>query len=245
MTEKKNKIDKKEFDPLDLNNYKIEKLPTRKKSKFENGMAVVGGPLAIIVFVLFSFVLELPFLKNISPDQLSNSAKTEYNNSKSVVKLNSINKFPDSLHEAYSNITGQLGNGNNGKKKEIDESSLNKTEKSVWLKMKGIAFSQKNAFMLAIFLAALVLWITEAIPAYLTSLILIVSLVLTNVLNETDAYHQLGHKVMWLNILSFVLASMLVKTRVAKRFATLVFTNILARTKDKIFNHITLCPNWW
>ena len=38
-------------------------------------------------------------------------------------------------------------------------------------------------------------------------------------LSEVDAYHQLGHKVMWLNILSFVLASMLVKTKVAKRFA--------------------------
>ena len=73
--------------------------------------------------------------------------------------------------------------------------------------------------MLAIFLAAVILWITEAIPNYLTSLILIITLVLTNVLSEVDAYHQLGHKVMWLNILSFVLASMLVKTGVVKRFA--------------------------
>ena len=46
---------------------------------------------------------------------------------------------------------------------------------------------------------------------------LIITLVLTGVLSEVDAYHQLGHKIMWLNILSFVLASMLVKTGAAKR----------------------------
>ncbi|MCF6268560.1 MAG: anion permease [Melioribacteraceae bacterium] len=218
MIEKNIKIDKKEFDPLDLNNYKIEKLPTREKSKFEKGMALVGGPLAVFVFILFAFLLELPFLQNISPEQLSSSAKDEYNNSKSVVKLNSIEDFSDSQKEAYTNITNQLGN-RNGKKKEIDENTLSENEQQVWRKMKDNALSKRNAFMLAIFLAALVLWISEAIPAYLTSLILIAALVLTNVLRETDAYHQLGHKVMWLNILSFVLASMLVKTRVAKRFA--------------------------
>jgi len=80
-------------------------------------------------------------------------------------------------------------------------------------------FSRSNHLMLAVFLAAIILWITEAIPNYLTSLILIISLVLTGVLPERDAYAQLGHPVMWLNIMSFVLASMLVKTGVAKRIA--------------------------
>ncbi|MEP5340768.1 MAG: DASS family sodium-coupled anion symporter [Algibacter sp.] len=80
-------------------------------------------------------------------------------------------------------------------------------------------FIYSNKAMLAIFVAALILWITEAIPNYLTSLILIIALVLTSVLPEEAAYAQLGHKVMWLNILSFILASMLVATGVAKRFA--------------------------
>jgi anion transporter len=39
------------------------------------------------------------------------------------------------------------------------------------------------------------------------------------VLPEKEALAQLGHPVMWLNIMSFVLASMLVATGVAKRFA--------------------------
>ncbi len=80
-------------------------------------------------------------------------------------------------------------------------------------------FSRANYAMLAIFAASIVLWITESVPNYLTSLFVIIAMVLTGVTTEKVAYAQLGHPVMWLNILSFVLASMLVKTRVAKRFA--------------------------
>jgi sodium-dependent dicarboxylate transporter 2/3/5 len=101
----------------------------------------------------------------------------------------------------------------------IDPSILSKEAKATYDAVGSEVFTAKNVAMLAIFIASLILWITEAIPNYLTSLIVIISLVLTNVISEVDAYHQLGHKVMWLNILSFVLASMLVKTGAAKRFA--------------------------
>lgn len=80
-------------------------------------------------------------------------------------------------------------------------------------------FIRSNYAMVAIFAASIVLWITEAIPNYLTSLIVIISIVLTGITSEKTAYAQLGHPVMWLNILSFVLASMLVTTKAAKRFA--------------------------
>jgi anion transporter len=80
-------------------------------------------------------------------------------------------------------------------------------------------FIRINYAMLAIFVAAIILWITEAIPNYLTSLMVILGIVLTNITTDKTAYAQLGHPVMWLNILSFILASMLVKTQVAKRFA--------------------------
>jgi anion transporter len=88
-----------------------------------------------------------------------------------------------------------------------------------FLRIGSEAFTQSNAYMLAIFLGSIILWMTQAIPNYLTSLILIILLVLTGVLPEKEAYAQLGHPVMWLNIMSFVLASMLVETGVAKRFA--------------------------
>jgi len=148
-----------------MKNYRIEKLPVRSKSNFELLLHKIGFPLAIIVFLLIYFVLDVDYLHNFKVESLSKEAQAHYN---------------------------ELGAQN---------------------------FIRANIAMLAIFLAALILWITEAIPNYLTSLMLIIALVLTDVLPEKEAYAQLGHKVMWLNILSFILASMLVATGVAKRFA--------------------------
>jgi len=154
------------FDPLDMQNYRIEKLPKRVKTGFEKWLAIIGPILAVLSFILFAFVIKLPFLQDIDSLQLvSEEAKKAYE------------------------------------------------------KLGPVAFTRTNEMMLAIFIASIILWITEAIPNYLTSLILIVTLVLTGVLSEKTAYAQLGHPVMWLNIMSFVLASMLVATGVAKRFA--------------------------
>jgi anion transporter len=95
-------------------------------------------------------------------------------------------------------------------------------------------FARISYAMLGIFVAAVILWITEAIPNYLTSLIVILAMVLTRVTSEDAAYAQLGHPVMWLNILSFILASMLVATRVAKRFA-LWFVIRFGKNATRIF----------
>lgn len=95
-------------------------------------------------------------------------------------------------------------------------------------------FSRINYAMLAIFVASIILWITESVPSYLTSLLVIITMVLTGVTTEKVAYAQLGHPVMWLNILSFVLASMLVATKVAKRFA-LWFVNKFGKNAVGIF----------
>jgi solute carrier family 13 (sodium-dependent dicarboxylate transporter), member 2/3/5 len=154
------------FDPLDMHNYRVERLPKRDQSDFERWLAILGVPLALIAFVLFAFVIEVPFLQNINPESL-----------------------------------------------------VSPTAQKEFLSIGAEAFSRSNAYMLAVFLASVILWMTQAIPNYQTSLILIISLVLMNVLPEKQAYAQLGHPVMWLNIMSFVLASMLVETGVAKRFA--------------------------
>ena len=154
-----------QFDPLDMNNYKIEKLPKMQKSKFEIWMARLGGPLAILAFVWICWFCHIGFLDNLDTGTLAASAQ----------------KRLDAL---------------------------------------GMAdFIRANYAMLAIFVASLILWMTEAIPNYLTSLILILFVVLFNVTTQKEALAQLGHPVMWLNILSFVLASMLVKTQFAKRLA--------------------------
>lgn len=155
----------KDFDILDMHNYRIEKLPVRLRSKSEKILQLIGIPLALLAFILIYFVADLSFLNNIVADSLSESARKNFD------------------------------------------------------KLGFDGFALINRAMLAIFVAGLILWLTESIPNYLTSLIIIITLVLTGVLSEKVAYAQLGHTVMWLNILSFVLASMLVSTGVAKRFA--------------------------
>lgn len=155
----------KKFDPLDMSNYRIEKLPKLQKTGFEKKMAIIGGPLAIIAFIYIYWFASIPFLDS------------------------------------------------------FDITALGKESAKRFEELGAEGFSRINYAMLAIFIASIILWITESIPNYLTSLVLILAVVLTGVTSEKTAYAQLGHPVMWLNILSFVLASMLVKTQVAKRFA--------------------------
>jgi anion transporter len=152
-------------DVLDMNNYRIEKLPKVHKSGFEKWMALLGAPLAAIFFVLIYYCSDFAFLDFIDHATLKGEALVRFKT---------------------------LG-----------------SEK----------FLRINYAMLAIFVTAIILWITEAIPNYLTSFFVIIAMVLTGVTTEKNAYAQLGHPVMWLNILSFILASMLVSTKVAKRFA--------------------------
>ncbi len=174
------------FDPLDMNNYKIEKLPKMPKSGFEKHMQRFGGPLAILVFILLYWVIDISFLQNIDPETLGSTALKRYNE------------------------VGALG------------------------------FTRINYAMLAVFAAAIILWVTEAIPNYLTSLIVILSIVLTGITSDKTAYAQLGHPVMWLNILSFVLASMLVKTEVAKRFALWFVLKFGKNSRGVMFSFIVI-----
>ena len=166
MTDKTTELEQEQvFDPLDMNNYKVEKLPKMEKSGFEKWMARLGGPIAALVFVLIYWVVDIPLFDNLDFSGLSDKA------------------------QARLGVIGEE------------------------------AFIRACYAMLAIFCSSIVLWITEAVQSYLTSLMVIMAVILCGVTTQKEAFAQLGHPVMWLNILSFVLASMLVKTRVAKRFA--------------------------
>jgi len=99
------------FDPLDMSNYRIEKLPKRRKSPIEKVLAMLGPPLALIAFVYFGFFADLAFLRNFDPsDIVSETAQ-----------------------------------------KALDKNGVE-------------AFVRNNHLMLAIFIASIILWITEAIP---------------------------------------------------------------------------------
>ena len=78
---------------------------------------------------------------------------------------------------------------------------------------------------LAVFSAALVLWITTPIPIYLTSMIAILLLPLIGaVKKQSDAFATLGYDVIWLMISAFVLTSAIIKANLGRRFALWMVT---------------------
>ncbi len=77
----------------------------------------------------------------------------------------------------------------------------------------------KQQVMFGLFATALFLWISEAVPNYLTSILLICGLVLTGLLKAKPAMATLGDPVIWLNVSAFVMASAMVKTDLVKRAA--------------------------
>ena len=68
MSESENK-NIKPFDPLDLNNYKIEKLPKMQKSGFERFLQRIGAPLAVVAFILIYWVVDMPFINHIDTNK--------------------------------------------------------------------------------------------------------------------------------------------------------------------------------
>ena len=191
------------FDPLDMNNYKLEKLPKMQKSGFEKILQRIGGPLAIIVFVFIYWFADIPFINRI-----------DTNKETTALAEGAVKRYDEMYKKSEKKLAVVVDASGKETKHELTEKEQAKLKADT-----HIRFLRINYAMLAIFVAAIILWITEAIPNYLTSLIVILMIVLTGVTSDKEAYAQLGHPVMWLNILSFILASMLVKTQVAKRFA--------------------------
>ncbi|MBT4035386.1 MAG: DASS family sodium-coupled anion symporter [Candidatus Marinimicrobia bacterium] len=72
---------------------------------------------------------------------------------------------------------------------------------------------------IASFALALTWWVTEPIPTYATSLLLMGLLTFFNGWTEDKVLGVFGLEVIWLNILAFILSSTLVKSQLAKRFA--------------------------
>jgi len=139
------------FDPLDMKNYALAKLPEMKAGRILEGAKIVGIPVAVIAFLFFHLQWSGPI------EMFEQQTKV----------------FPPSL--CYS--------------------------------------------ALGLFLATLILWITEAIPNYLTSLIAIVGVLIVGLMKPRAAFAFLGEPVMILNIGSFIMASALVVTGFAKRMA--------------------------
>ncbi len=191
------------YDPLDMNNYKLEKLPKMQKSGFEKILQRIGGPLAILAFVFIYWFADISFINNL-----------DTNKETTTLAEGAVKRYDEMYKKAEKKLAVVVDASGKETRHELSAAEQDQLKTDTHNR-----FLRINYAMLAIFVAAIILWITEAIPNYLTSLIVILMIVLTGVTSDKEAYAQLGHPVMWLNILSFILASMLVKTQVAKRFA--------------------------
>jgi anion transporter len=85
--------------------------------------------------------------------------------------------------------------------------------------------------VIAAFATALVWWITEPVPTHVTSLMLMALLVFFHGWGENNVLGVLGFSVIWLNVLAFILSSMLVKTNLAKRIALAMIVRFGRRSK--------------
>ncbi|MFH0733229.1 MAG: DASS family sodium-coupled anion symporter [bacterium] len=82
-----------------------------------------------------------------------------------------------------------------------------------------IGLTASGQSVIACFIFALILWVTESIPTHVTSLVLMIMLVFSDAWSMKDVLGVLGYDVIWLNVMAFILSSLLVKTNIAKRIA--------------------------
>lgn len=85
--------------------------------------------------------------------------------------------------------------------------------------------SSSGQAVMASFALALIWWVSEPIPTFVTSLILMILLVCLDGWDQKNVLAVFGLDVIWLNVMAFILSSILVKTDLAKRIAL----NLIAR----------------
>lgn len=89
---------------------------------------------------------------------------------------------------------------------------------------------------IAIFCAALTLWVCGSIPIYLTSMLVIILLPLTGAVEKEKAvFSMLGQDVIWLMVSAFVLTSAMIKSDIARRFALWMITHFGQTPKKAMF----------
>ena len=89
---------------------------------------------------------------------------------------------------------------------------------------------------IAVFCAALTLWVSGSIPIYLTSMLVIILLPLVGAVEkEKTVFATLGYDVNWLMVSAFVLTSAMIKSNIARRFALWMVTHFGQTPKKALF----------
>ncbi|WP_114192373.1 SLC13 family permease [Edaphovirga cremea] len=88
---------------------------------------------------------------------------------------------------------------------------------------------------IAIFVFALIMWVTCPVPIFITSLIVIILLSVTGTWSEKNVLGTLGYDVIWLMVSAFVLTSAMIKSNLARRFALFMVTRFGKTPKKTLF----------
>jgi solute carrier family 13 (sodium-dependent dicarboxylate transporter), member 2/3/5 len=94
--------------------------------------------------------------------------------------------------------------------------------------------------VIASFVLALIWWIAEPIPTYVTSLVLMALLVFLDGWDSKNVLGVLGFDVIWLNVLAFILSSVLIKTNLAKRIALSLVVRFGHRARPTLLAFVLL-----
>ncbi|WP_292486678.1 DASS family sodium-coupled anion symporter [Methanohalobium sp.] len=86
----------------------------------------------------------------------------------------------------------------------------------------GLSVQGKNTF--GIFIIAIILWVTNALPLSVTGLFVLVLLPLLNVMSSKDAFSLFGNKAVFFILGAFILAAGMMKTGLSKRIALMMLT---------------------
>jgi len=98
----------------------------------------------------------------------------------------------------------------------------------------GLSVEGKNA--LGIFIAAIILWTTSAIPLSVTGLFVIALLPLLNVMSSKEAFYLFGNKAVFFILGAFILAAAMMKTGVSKRVALLMLNRFDGTPRKLLFS---------
>ncbi len=194
------------FDPLDMRNYSLEKFKDIKAGVWMNRFKLIGVPLAIFFFLFFHMQWCGPITAFEERESILAKAKAEeeYKAPKpapAAKPSDAAAKAPDATVKPAEGAA---------KPAEAKPAPAPKPAK----KLLPLSYCYTA---LGIFVASLILWLSEAIPNYLTSMIVICAAILTGVMKMRPAFAMMGEPVMILNIASFIMASGLVVTGLAKR----------------------------
>ena len=102
----------------------------------------------------------------------------------------------------------------------------------------GMSFQGKTA--LATFAAALVLWVTQAIPTYASALLVIVVLAITGGWDQSSIFSVLGYDVIWLMLSAFIITSGMEKSGFANRLALFVVSKFGKTAKGALISLIVV-----